>query len=89
MRASEARAVHAASSDRARIEDRFGAAAFQIDDWDHRASDWAREHTPVFGSQRDAERWRRCNSPSRVNFPLSYGSCGSSDRFTSCCPMST
>lgn len=34
-----------------------GAAAFQIDNWDRRASDWAREHTPVFGSQSDAERW--------------------------------
>lgn len=34
-----------------------GAAAFQIDDWDRRVSDWAREHTPVFGSQRSAEQW--------------------------------
>jgi hypothetical protein len=34
-----------------------GAALFQIDDWDRRASDWAREHTPVFGSQEDAEEW--------------------------------
>jgi PAP2 superfamily len=34
-----------------------GAAAFQIDDFDRRTSDWAREHTPVFGSQRNAERW--------------------------------
>lgn len=35
----------------------LGAAAFQIDDWDRRTSDWAREHTPVFGSQRSAEQW--------------------------------
>lgn len=34
-----------------------GAAAFQIDGWDRRASDWAREHTPVFGSQQSAEDW--------------------------------
>lgn len=35
----------------------LGAAAFQIDDWDRRTSDWAREHTPVFGSQNSAEEW--------------------------------
>lgn len=35
----------------------LGAAIFQIDDWDRRASDWARDRTPVFGSQRNAERW--------------------------------
>jgi len=34
-----------------------GAALFQIDDWDRRTSDWAREHTPVFGSQSSAEDW--------------------------------
>lgn len=34
-----------------------GAAAFQIDDWDRRTSDWAREHTPVFGSEENAEDW--------------------------------
>ena len=34
-----------------------GAAVFQIDDWDRRTSDWAREHTPVFGSQQAAEDW--------------------------------
>jgi membrane-associated phospholipid phosphatase len=33
------------------------AAVFQIDDWDRRTADWAREHTPVFGSQRAAEEW--------------------------------
>ncbi|GFE89608.1 phosphatase PAP2 family protein [Steroidobacter agaridevorans] len=35
----------------------LGAAAFQIDDFDRRTSDWAREHTPVFGSQSSAEQW--------------------------------
>ena len=34
-----------------------GAVVFQIDNWDRRTSDWAREHTPVFGSQRNAEQW--------------------------------
>ena len=34
-----------------------GAAVLQIDDLDRRTSDWAREHTPVFGSQRNAENW--------------------------------
>ncbi len=34
-----------------------GAAIFQIDGWDRKVSDWAREHTPVFGSQRSAEDW--------------------------------
>ncbi|HEY5754860.1 MAG TPA: phosphatase PAP2 family protein [Steroidobacter sp.] len=35
----------------------IGAAVFQVDDFDRRTSDWAREHTPVFGSQRSAEQW--------------------------------
>ena len=35
----------------------LGAAAFQIEGLDRRTSDWAREHTPVFGSQRSAEDW--------------------------------
>jgi membrane-associated phospholipid phosphatase len=35
----------------------LGAAAFQIDDWDRRTADWAREQTPVFGSTRNAARW--------------------------------
>jgi hypothetical protein len=35
----------------------LGAAAFQIDNWDRRTADWAREHTPVFGSQPSAEDW--------------------------------
>lgn len=35
----------------------IGAAAFQIDDFDRRTSDWARDNTPVFGSQSNAEQW--------------------------------
>jgi len=35
----------------------LGAAAFQIDDFDRRTSDWARDHTPVFGSEHSAEQW--------------------------------
>jgi PAP2 superfamily len=35
----------------------LGAAALQIDNWDHRISDWARTETPIFGSTADAERW--------------------------------
>lgn len=35
----------------------MGAAAFQIDEWDRRTSDWARARTPVFGSQHNAEDW--------------------------------
>lgn len=34
-----------------------GAAVFQIDNWDREVSDWAREDTPVFGSQTSAEQW--------------------------------
>jgi membrane-associated phospholipid phosphatase len=34
-----------------------GAAVLQIDDLDQRTADWAREHTPIFGSQRNAENW--------------------------------
>jgi membrane-associated phospholipid phosphatase len=34
-----------------------GAAVFQIDDLDERTAEWAREHTPIFGSQRNAEDW--------------------------------
>ena len=35
----------------------MGSALIQIDDWDNRVSDWAREHTPVFGSTHSAEDW--------------------------------
>ena len=31
-----------------------GALVFAIDDWDQKASHWATEHTPIFGSQEDA-----------------------------------
>lgn len=31
-----------------------GALIFAIDDWDERASDWAIDHTPIFGSVDDA-----------------------------------
>ncbi len=31
-----------------------GALVFAIDDWDRKISDWASEHTPIFGSQEDA-----------------------------------
>jgi hypothetical protein len=34
-----------------------GTALFQVDNWDRRVSDWAREHTPVFGSEADADEW--------------------------------
>lgn len=34
-----------------------GAAVLQIDDLDRRTADWAREHTPIFGSQHNAENW--------------------------------
>jgi membrane-associated phospholipid phosphatase len=33
------------------------AAILQVDNLDRRTSDWAREHTPVFGSQSNAEQW--------------------------------
>jgi hypothetical protein len=34
-----------------------GAVVFQVDDLDERTAEWAREHTPIFGSQRNAEDW--------------------------------
>jgi membrane-associated phospholipid phosphatase len=34
-----------------------GAAAFQVNGFDRKVSNWAREHTPVFGSQDGAEDW--------------------------------
>ncbi len=34
-----------------------GAAALQIDNWDHRVSSWARRETPVFGSEQNASEW--------------------------------
>jgi hypothetical protein len=35
----------------------LGAGLLQIEDWDRDVSDWARETTPVFGSQQAAEDW--------------------------------
>ena len=35
----------------------LGAGLLQIEDWDRKVSDWAREETPVFGSQQSAEDW--------------------------------
>lgn len=34
-----------------------GAAVFQVDDWDRRTSNWARTHTPIFGSTASADQW--------------------------------
>ena len=34
-----------------------GALAFQINSFDRRTSDWARENTPIYGSLENAERW--------------------------------
>ena len=34
-----------------------GAAVFQINGWDRKVSNWARTHTPVFGSQANAAEW--------------------------------
>jgi len=32
-----------------------GSLIFLIDDWDHKVSDWAVDHTPIFGSVEDAK----------------------------------
>lgn len=34
-----------------------GAALLQVDSWDRDVSDWARDETPVFGSQSSADDW--------------------------------
>jgi hypothetical protein len=34
-----------------------GALAFQVNSFDRKTSDWARDHTPIFGSTGNAERW--------------------------------
>jgi len=34
-----------------------GALAFQVNSFDRKTSDWARENTPIFGSTSGAERW--------------------------------
>jgi membrane-associated phospholipid phosphatase len=33
------------------------AAVFQVDGWDRKVSNWARGHTPVFGSESNAANW--------------------------------
>jgi hypothetical protein len=34
-----------------------GCATFQIDGWDRKVSNWARGHTPIFGSTQNAVDW--------------------------------
>lgn len=34
-----------------------GAAVMQVDNWDHRVSNWAVDNTPVFGSVQNAHDW--------------------------------
>lgn len=34
-----------------------GATVLSVDDWDQQVSDWAVEHTPIFGSNRNALQW--------------------------------
>jgi hypothetical protein len=34
-----------------------GAAILQIDNWDHKVSNWATDKTPIFGSQANANNW--------------------------------
>jgi PAP2 superfamily len=34
-----------------------GAAALQVDDFDHRLSHWGRTHNPIFGSEANATLW--------------------------------
>ena len=46
-----------------------GAAILQIDGWDRRASNWARGHTPIFGSAQNASDWSdRLRSASSVAY---------------------
>jgi hypothetical protein len=35
----------------------LGAGLLQINGWDRKVSDWARENTPIFGSEESAARW--------------------------------
>ncbi len=44
------RAVHDALFDWQTLVPAAGALVFAVDDWDHKASDWAIKHNPVFGS---------------------------------------
>jgi membrane-associated phospholipid phosphatase len=50
-----ARAAHDALIDPQTYIPTAGALVFTIGDWDSKVSDWATEHTPVFGSQNAAE----------------------------------
>jgi membrane-associated phospholipid phosphatase len=47
--------VHDAFFDWQTIGPLVGAAVFAVDDFDERASDWATNHTPIFGSVDDAK----------------------------------
>ena len=49
-------AIDAATSPRVWVP-LAGAAVFQIDGWDRKVSNWARENTPVFGSEQSAKDW--------------------------------
>jgi len=48
------RAAHNAFFDLQTLVPAIGALIFTIDDWDEKASDWAIDHNPVFGSIEDA-----------------------------------
>ncbi|MET0988599.1 MAG: phosphatase PAP2 family protein, partial [Steroidobacteraceae bacterium] len=47
-----------------------GAAVLQIDHWDRRSSDWARKHTPIFGSEQNAEDWSDTLRTGSIALPL-------------------
>lgn len=49
-------AVHAAESPRT-WGPLAASAVFQIDGWDRKVSNWARNHTPIFGSEQNAFEW--------------------------------
>ena len=51
------RAAHDAFFDWKTLVPAAGALIFAIDDFDERASDWAVDHAPVFGSIEDAKDW--------------------------------
>ena len=51
------RAAHDAFFDWKTLVPAAGALIFAIDDFDERASDWAIDHTPIFGSIEDAKDW--------------------------------
>ena len=48
------RAAHDAFFDLQTLIPAAGAMVFAIDDWDEKTSDWASEHTPIFGDGEDA-----------------------------------